>query len=145
MTTFIDRWRRTIVIAIVIGAAAGAAFWLRARSSNVHHEADRSVVAGSETVASPRIDQLPPPPPRLPDEPRPPEEERTLPEGWNKHVRSAPAESVQMRMPAPGEEAPVRAHRFVPGQQPPPSQPRSPFVPPKQHLSEEDLRAGLAE
>ena len=77
------------------------------------------------------------------DVPRPREEERTLPEGWEKTVRSWSPDSVTMRVPTPGEEAPVRAHRFVPGQQPPQGPPPNPLVPPKIHLSEEDLRAGL--
>jgi len=136
--------RARIVITIALLGAAGATFWLRERSTSGPDEADRVAAGGStEVVTSERMAQLPTPPPQLPDVPVPGEEERKLPDGWDVNVRSAPAESVTMRMPAAGEEAPVRAYRFVPGEQPPPTQPPNPFVPAKQHLSEDDLRAGL--
>jgi len=143
MTTSIDRRWRRVAITIALVVAAGTADTLRRGSSTTPDEAARGVDAGAETVASQRIRQLPAPPPRLPDVPRPREEERVLPEDWERTMRSAPAESVAMRMPAAGEEAPVRAHRFVPDQQPPTTQPPNPFVPPKRDLSEDELRAGL--
>jgi len=138
--------RRTrIVITVALLGATGAAFWLRERPSSVVDETDRDVegTARVDIVASQRIAQLPTPPPQLPDVPVPGEEERKLPDGWDVNVRSAPAESVTLRMPAVGEEAPVRVYRFVPGEQPPPTPPPNPFVPAKQDLSEDDLRAGL--
>jgi hypothetical protein len=144
MTAASDRWFRRGAIAVVIVVAAGVAVGLRARWSR-GGDADRVVTTGEQTVASERFAQRPPPPPQLPDVARPGEEERKLPDGWESTVRSVAPESVTIRMPSPGEVAPVRAYRFVPGQQPPASQPPNPFVPAKQDLSEEDLHAGLAE
>ena len=144
MTTSTDRRRRWIANATLLVAAVGAALWLRSGSSrndNRDHVVNGKRVAAS-TATSQRTARLPRP--ARTSEARPGEEERKLPEGWENTVRSWSSESVPMRRPAPHEEAPVQAHRFTPDEQPPAAQPPNPFVPAKAHLSEDDLRAGLA-
>jgi len=134
--------RIAIVGALVV--AATAVWWLRSDSGSDDRGA-RGIDGdpSAREVALSRLAQFPAPPPQLPDVPRPGEEERKLPAGWDTNVRSAPAESVTMRRPSPGEVAPVRAYRFWPGVQPPSADPPNPLLPPKQDLSEDELRAGL--
>jgi hypothetical protein len=58
-------------------------------------------------------------------------------------VRAWSPQSVEMPQPRPGEEAPVRAHRLDTYDPTKPGPPPNPFIPPKEHLTEEDTRAGL--
>jgi hypothetical protein len=78
-------------------------------------------------------------PDERPQEPRDVSQHANPPGG----LREWSAESVELPAPAPGEEAPVRAHRLDTYDPAKPGPAPNPFVPPKKHLAFDDTRAGL--
>ena len=72
-----------------------------------------------------------------------PAEEQALPKDIVERTSGWSPEPVVVPAPLPGEQARVTTQRFVPNQPPAASEPPNPFMPSKQHLSQEDIRSGV--
>jgi hypothetical protein len=73
----------------------------------------------------------------------PPEEADALPANIIERASGWSPDPVIVPAPKRGQEAGVVSHKFVPNQPPPPTEPPNPFMPSKQHLSQEDVRSGV--
>ena len=97
----------------------------------------RSTVARGAGSYEPRSSTSALPPASLPQA-----EAEALPQALLEQARGWSPEPTHFEQPPAGEEAPIRVTALEADKPPPPSPPPNPFVPSKQHLTADDIRAG---